>query len=121
MLTAKAISQLTQAIAEDGVREICGLLLSDTENNINFWKVPNVSCQAHSFAMSQTDTSRIYRHAARMGLRIRAIVHSHPDGVMASAYDRREMRRSNLPWIIVHLTKHGLDWRMYGEEPAGSL
>lgn len=113
MLTEGVCDEIKRAIRQEGVREVCGFLIADAYGTHQFWRIPNQSCHALSFAMPAREVSRVFRHARKTGLKVIALLHSHPNGTTPSRDDRRAMRYSDLPWIIVHLDGDQLVWKTF--------
>jgi proteasome lid subunit RPN8/RPN11 len=68
--------------------------------------VRNASSDPFGFAISDADTKAAHLIAEKLGLRVFAVFHSHPNGnPELSEADRRSLAYSDLPWVVVVLDR----------------
>ena len=87
-------------------RECCGVFLGSSDGaHVSVERVVstlNAAGMAGGFAIPDDEMRRVRRVAARLGLAIVAVFHSHPSGCAElSNTDRAALRHSEWPWVVV--------------------
>lgn len=100
---------LLRAINQASPVEICGFVLRHPAEGIAFMRLPNFSEHPGAFSVSSSDADRCRRYAAREGCDIVAFLHSHNTGVNPSHDDMLFRKLSDIPWVIVRLSKGKLE------------
>jgi proteasome lid subunit RPN8/RPN11 len=100
---------LRRAIEQARSVEICGFVLRHPVQGISFMRVPNLSEHPGAFSVSGLDADRCRRYATREGSEIVAFLHSHNTGVHPSHDDMIFRKLSDIPWVIVCLSKGKLE------------
>jgi proteasome lid subunit RPN8/RPN11 len=88
--------------------EVCGYLMEDDGGRQQFFALENRLASRDGCFVASGDVHRAHRYAAKHGLRVRDLVHSHSTGTSLSDVDRMGLAESDVPWIVVCLTEAGL-------------
>jgi proteasome lid subunit RPN8/RPN11 len=102
----RAVLRMHALMQSSGNSEFCGFLTGHLQpwaiQIEDVLAVRNADTCRHGFAISDEEARRARCEAARLGLQIVAVVHSHPSGSLAlSPLDRECVLVSDVPWVVV--------------------
>ena len=102
METPDLLQQLYQMASASPLKEICGLIIGNTEADLEIIPIINVAPAGNQFVMHKAQYFRALNKLKQEGKEIFAVFHSHPNGdCRPSKADEVACRRTKLNYLIV--------------------
>jgi proteasome lid subunit RPN8/RPN11 len=98
---------------DSGGKEICALLLEDINGEQEIFRLPNWSNVSTAFFVAKSELQIVEHYAEREDKKILAFIHSHHSSPQISQADRRGLKYSKYPWVVVCLGPTGLEVKNY--------
>lgn len=120
LLTPDLVARLARLLRRERRREIVAYVLAAAGVEPVLLVARNWSEQAGCFSVAASEAERVARHAARLGLDVRAIIHSHRASLELSQADRAEMDAGVVPWIVIVPDGAGIRYRIHASGDGAS-
>jgi proteasome lid subunit RPN8/RPN11 len=106
VLARGALADLAAVVEAAGAEEACGALLGVARDGgvavDRVVPLRNARGGRGGFSITDAELRRARRAAARCGLDVVGIYHSHPGGgIVPSAADRAGLARASVPWLVL--------------------